>query len=56
VGFEPTTPEFEREKTVHALDRAANVIGESTNIDSKYEDAKKWKKKDHCSITQQTFW
>jgi hypothetical protein len=27
VGFEPTTPVFERAKTVHALDRAAPVIG-----------------------------
>jgi hypothetical protein len=27
VGFEPTIPVFERAKTVHALDRAANVIG-----------------------------
>jgi hypothetical protein len=27
VGFEPTTPVFERAKTVHALDRAATVIG-----------------------------
>jgi hypothetical protein len=27
VGFEPTTPAFEREKTVHALDRAATDIG-----------------------------
>jgi hypothetical protein len=27
VGFEPTIPAFERAKTVHALDRAANVIG-----------------------------
>jgi hypothetical protein len=26
VGFEPTIPEFERAKTVHALDRAATVI------------------------------
>jgi hypothetical protein len=26
VGFEPTTPVFERAKTVHALDRAATVI------------------------------
>jgi hypothetical protein len=26
-GFEPTIPAFEREKTVHALDRAATVIG-----------------------------
>jgi hypothetical protein len=27
MGFEPTIPVFEREKTVHALDRAAIVIG-----------------------------
>jgi hypothetical protein len=27
VGFEPTTPVFERAKTVHALDRAITVIG-----------------------------
>jgi hypothetical protein len=27
VGFEPTIPAFEREKTVHALERAAIVIG-----------------------------
>jgi hypothetical protein len=27
VGFETTTPVFERPKTVHALDRAATVIG-----------------------------
>jgi hypothetical protein len=27
VGFEHTTPVFEREKTVHASDCAANVIG-----------------------------
>jgi hypothetical protein len=26
VGFEPTNPVFEREKMVHALDRAATVI------------------------------
>jgi hypothetical protein len=28
VGFEPAIPAFERAKTVHALDRAATVIGE----------------------------
>jgi hypothetical protein len=28
VGFEPTIPVFRRAKTVHALDRAATVIGE----------------------------
>jgi hypothetical protein len=27
VGFEPTIPAFEREKTAHALDRAATVLG-----------------------------
>jgi hypothetical protein len=27
VGFEPTIPVFQREKTVHALDRAATAIG-----------------------------
>jgi hypothetical protein len=27
VGFEPTTPVFERAKTVHVLDRAATVSG-----------------------------
>jgi hypothetical protein len=27
VGSEPTTPVFERAKTVYALDRAATVIG-----------------------------
>jgi hypothetical protein len=31
VGFEPTTPVLERAKTVHALDRAATVIG-SVNL------------------------
>jgi hypothetical protein len=27
MGFEPTIPVIERAKTVHALDRAANMIG-----------------------------
>jgi hypothetical protein len=27
VGFEPSIPESERAKTVHALDRAATVTG-----------------------------
>jgi hypothetical protein len=27
VGFEPTIPVFEWAKTVHALDRAATIIG-----------------------------
>jgi hypothetical protein len=29
VGFESVIPVFERAKTVHALDRAAAVIGEA---------------------------
>jgi hypothetical protein len=29
VGFESTIPVFEREKTFHALDRAATVISTS---------------------------
>jgi hypothetical protein len=31
VGFESTTPVFERAKTVHVLDRAATVIGKAKN-------------------------
>jgi hypothetical protein len=31
VRFEPTSPVFELAKTVHALDRAATVIGEHAN-------------------------
>jgi hypothetical protein len=30
-GFKPTIPAFERAKTVHALDRAATVIGNSND-------------------------
>jgi hypothetical protein len=32
VGFEPTTPVFERAKTVHSLDRAAAVIGSTVMV------------------------
>jgi hypothetical protein len=32
VGFEPTIPAFERAKTVHALYRAATVIGAQVKI------------------------
>jgi hypothetical protein len=39
VGYEPTTPVFEREKTVHALDRATTVIdSERSKIDNTVED------------------
>jgi hypothetical protein len=32
VGLEPTIPVFERAKTVHVLDRAAIVMGDSVRI------------------------
>jgi hypothetical protein len=34
VRFEPTIPAFERAKTVHALDRAASVIGIRNSLHS----------------------
>jgi hypothetical protein len=30
IGFEPTTPEFERAKTVHALDRKVTVTTDAS--------------------------
>jgi hypothetical protein len=36
VRFEPTIPVFERVKMVHALDRAATVIGKELLIDIHY--------------------
>jgi hypothetical protein len=35
VGFEPTIPTFDQAKTVHALDRAATVIGNDRMITDK---------------------
>jgi hypothetical protein len=35
VGFEPTVPVFERLKTVHALDLAATVIGNTFDTNRK---------------------
>jgi hypothetical protein len=35
VEFEPTIPVFEREKTVHTLDRAATVIGVDNVVQSR---------------------
>jgi hypothetical protein len=32
LGLEPTIPEFERGKTVHALDRVATVIGNTLMV------------------------
>jgi hypothetical protein len=34
VGFEPTTPVFERVKTVRALDHAATVISKNLSLAS----------------------
>jgi hypothetical protein len=34
VGFEPTTPVFERAKTVHAVDHTTTVIGYITSADT----------------------
>jgi hypothetical protein len=36
VGFEPTIPAFERAKTIHALDRATNVICALINFRFRY--------------------
>jgi hypothetical protein len=36
VGFEHTTPVFERAKTVLVFDRAASVIGVGHNAQCKY--------------------
>jgi hypothetical protein len=36
MGFEITVPVFEREKTVHALDRAATVIVTSMSFTGHY--------------------
>jgi hypothetical protein len=42
VGFEPMIPAFEREKTVQALDRAANVTGYRDSIDYPYCKQMNW--------------
>jgi hypothetical protein len=34
--FEPTIPVFERVKPVHALDRAATIIGETSHIEMQF--------------------
>jgi hypothetical protein len=38
VGFETTIPEFKRAKTVHALDRAATVIGGMLRKEDSYNN------------------
>jgi FAD synthase len=38
VGLEPTIPDFERSETVHALDRAATVIGNKIIYTLKIEE------------------
>jgi hypothetical protein len=55
VGFEPTTPVFEQENTVHALDRAAAVIGllsvTNTVMNSKSECMKTVVTSVSCAVT-----
>jgi hypothetical protein len=43
VGFEPTTPAFERGKTVDGSDRTATVIGDRSATDHKFCIDKKGK-------------
>jgi hypothetical protein len=38
VGFEPTIPVFEREKTVHASSRAATLLGNELYCSIKGEE------------------
>jgi hypothetical protein len=38
VEFKPSIPVFERAKTFYALDRAATVIGYTSNISHKIQD------------------
>jgi hypothetical protein len=40
VGFEPTTPVFERAKIVYASDRRANVIGNTNSTAPQISDVK----------------
>jgi hypothetical protein len=38
MRFKPTTPVFERAKTVHALDGAVTVIGRQEHTKEKYKE------------------
>jgi hypothetical protein len=52
VGFEPMFPLFKRTKTVHALDRAAIVIGRPVVLALENEDSGVWisfQEKPKCS-------
>jgi hypothetical protein len=53
VGFEPTTPLFERSKTVHALDSATAVIGSWIYTE---QNTPKWNPPDQCRAQCQTSW
>jgi hypothetical protein len=50
VGFEPTIPAFERAKTIHALDRAATVVGMQESLLQKVGNSYK-----HCVNCKVTF-
>jgi hypothetical protein len=51
VGFEPTIPVFEREKTVHDLELAAAVIGESQRLSTEMYLSHWFGNRKHASIT-----
>jgi hypothetical protein len=45
LGFEPITPLFEKEKTVHALDRTATVFDRYVNYECKIDKDVRTKKR-----------
>jgi hypothetical protein len=54
VGFQSTILVFERAKTVHALDRAANVVDKKDNYAEKISKKVSTKKKLHANCSTQT--
>jgi hypothetical protein len=46
AGFEPTIPDFERTKTVHALDRVVTVISKFLNNGRYFLD----EESEHCGV------
>jgi hypothetical protein len=55
VGFETTIPVFKRTKTVHALDRAATVIG-TCMITCKYIEVELMQCDDYYQLTVASWW
>jgi hypothetical protein len=56
VGFEPTIAAFERAKTVHALDRAATVIGACYQIRDYIKRYLPIRNDDRCRHCSSTAW